>query len=73
MERDVRGRATGAGASSAGRIGQLSCFALADDAITVLANPMIRSIIQSLVAQARRSPDLAAAFTERFQTPRRQA
>jgi hypothetical protein len=48
-------------------------FRPADDAITVLANPMIRSVIQSFVAQARRSPDLAAVFTERFQTPRRQA
>jgi hypothetical protein len=39
----------------------------------VLANPLIRSVIQSLVAQARRSPDLVAVLDGRFQTPRRQA
>ena len=39
----------------------------------MLANPLIRSVIQSLVAQARRSPDLAAVLTERLPNPRRQA
>jgi hypothetical protein len=38
-----------------------------------LANPLIRSVIQSLVAQGRRSPDLAAVFTERLSNPKRQA
>jgi hypothetical protein len=33
-----------------------------------LANPLIRSVIQSLVAQACRSPDLVAVLDERFQT-----
>jgi AcrR family transcriptional regulator len=48
-------------------------LALADDAIAVLANPLVRSVIQSLVAEARRSPDLAAVLTERFRNPRREA
>jgi hypothetical protein len=38
-----------------------------------LANPLIRSVIQSLVAQACRSPDLAAVLDERLPNPRRQA
>ena len=33
-------------------------LALANDAIAVLANPLIRSVVQSLVAEARRSPTL---------------
>jgi AcrR family transcriptional regulator len=48
-------------------------LAIADDAIAVLANPLIRSVIQSLIAEARRSPDLAAVLTERFINPRREA
>jgi len=48
-------------------------LALANDAIAVLANPLIRSVVQSLVAEARRSPDLAAVLTERFVNPRRDA
>jgi AcrR family transcriptional regulator len=48
-------------------------LALANDAIAVLANPLIRSVVQSLVAEARRSPDLAAVLTERFVSPRREA
>jgi AcrR family transcriptional regulator len=47
-------------------------LAVADDAIAVLANPLIRSVIPSLVAEARRSPDLAAVLTERFVNPRRE-
>jgi AcrR family transcriptional regulator len=48
-------------------------LALANDAIAVLANPLIRSVVQSLVAEAHRSPDLAAVLTERFINPRREA
>ena len=47
--------------------------AIAHDAIAVLANPLVRSVIQSLVTEARRSPDLAAVLTERFINPRREA
>ena len=47
--------------------------AIAEDAIALLANPLIRGVIQSLVAQARLSPDLADVLTERFRNPRRQA
>jgi AcrR family transcriptional regulator len=47
--------------------------AIADDAIAVLANPLIPSVIQSLLAEARRSSDLAAVLTERFIKPRREA
>jgi hypothetical protein len=47
--------------------------AIAHDAIAVLANPLVRSVIQSLLTEARRSPDLAAELTERFINPRRQA
>ena len=39
----------------------------------MLANPLVRGVIQSLVAEARRSPDLAAVLTERFSNPRREA
>jgi AcrR family transcriptional regulator len=48
-------------------------LAVAEDAISVLANPLIRSVVQSLVVEARRSPDLAAVLTERFINPRREA
>lgn len=48
-------------------------MAIAEDAIAVLANPLVRSVIQSLVAEARRTPDLAAILTERFVDPRREA
>jgi hypothetical protein len=48
-------------------------LALADDAIDVLANPLILSVVQSLVVEARRLPDLAAVLTERFINPRRDA
>jgi AcrR family transcriptional regulator len=48
-------------------------LAIADDAIAVLANPLIASVIQSLLAEARRSPNLAAVLTERFINPRREA
>ena len=47
--------------------------AIADDAIAVLAKPLIRRVIQSLVAQARLSPELATVLAERFVNPRRQA
>jgi AcrR family transcriptional regulator len=47
--------------------------AVADDAIAVLANHLSRSVIQSLVAEARRTPDLAAVLSERFVKPRREA
>jgi AcrR family transcriptional regulator len=47
--------------------------AIADDAIAVLANPLIPSVIQSLLAEARRSSDLATVLTERFIRPRREA
>jgi AcrR family transcriptional regulator len=47
--------------------------AIARDAIAVLANPLVRSVIQSLLTEARRSPDLAAVLTERFINPRREA
>lgn len=47
--------------------------AIAHDAIAVLANPLVRSVIQSLVTEARRSPDLGAVLTERFINPRREA
>jgi AcrR family transcriptional regulator len=46
--------------------------AIAEDAIAVLANPLVPSVIQSLLAEARRSPDLAAVLTERFIKPRRE-
>lgn len=39
----------------------------------MLANPLVRSVIQSLLTEARRSPDLAAVLTERFFNPRREA
>src|SRR5258705_10134298 len=48
-------------------------MAIAEDAIAVLANPLVRSVIQSLVAEARRTPNLAAILTERFVNPRREA
>jgi hypothetical protein len=48
-------------------------LAIADDAIAVLANPLISGVIRSLLAEARRSPDLAAVLTERFIKPRRKA
>ena len=35
--------------------------------------PLVRSVIQSLLTEARRSPDLAAELTERFINPRREA
>ena len=47
--------------------------AITHDAIAVLANPLVRSVIQSLVTEARRSPDLAAVLAERFINPRREA
>jgi AcrR family transcriptional regulator len=47
--------------------------AIANDAIAVLTNPLIPSVIRSLLAEARRSPDLAAVLTERFIRPRREA
>ena len=47
--------------------------AIADDAIAVLANPLVRNVIRSLIAEAHRSPELAAVLTERFSTPRRRA
>jgi AcrR family transcriptional regulator len=47
--------------------------AIAHDAIAVLTNPLVRSVIQSLLTEARRSPDLAAVLTERFINPRREA
>src|SRR5262249_43813584 len=46
---------------------------IADDAIAVLANPLIPSVIQSLLAEARQSPDLGTVLTERFIRPRREA
>lgn len=48
-------------------------LALVNDAIAVLANPLVRGVIQSLVARARLSPDLDAVLTERFRDPRRAA
>jgi AcrR family transcriptional regulator len=48
-------------------------LAVAEDAISVLANPLIRSVVQSLMVEARRSPDLAAVLAERFINPRREA
>jgi AcrR family transcriptional regulator len=48
-------------------------LALAEDAIAALANPLVRSVIPMLVAEARRSPDLATVLTERFVKPRRDA
>jgi len=48
-------------------------IAIADEAITVLSNPLVRRVIQSLIAEARHSPELAAVLTERFINPRRQA
>ena len=47
--------------------------AIADDAIAVLANPIIPCLIRSLLAEARRLPDLAAVLTEGFSKPRREA
>jgi hypothetical protein len=38
----------------------------------VLSNPLVRRVIQSLVAETRHSPELAAVLTERFTNPRRQ-
>jgi AcrR family transcriptional regulator len=48
-------------------------IAVAEEAITVLSNPLVRRVIQSLVAEARHSPELAAVLAERFINPRRQA
>jgi AcrR family transcriptional regulator len=48
-------------------------LAIADEAIRVLVNPMIRSVVQSLVVEAPRTPDLAAVVANRFITPRREA
>ena len=48
-------------------------IAVAEQAITVLSNPLVRRVIQSLVAEARHSPELAAVLTERFIHPRRRA
>jgi AcrR family transcriptional regulator len=48
-------------------------IAIADEAITVLSNPSVRRVIQSLVSEARQSPELAAVLTQRFINPRRQA
>jgi AcrR family transcriptional regulator len=48
-------------------------IAIADEAIAVLSNPSVRRVIQSLVAEARHSPELAAVLTDRFINPRRLA
>lgn len=48
-------------------------LAIADQAITVLANPLIRRVIGSLIAESQHSPELATVLTERFSKPRRQA
>jgi hypothetical protein len=48
-------------------------IAIADEAIRVLSNPLIRRVIQSLVAEARHSPELAAVRNLRFTNPRRHA
>jgi hypothetical protein len=48
-------------------------LAIADEAITVLANPLVRRVIQSLIAEAPHSPELATVLTERFIKPRRLA
>ena len=48
-------------------------LAIADEAITVLANPVVRRVIQSLIAEAHHSPELATVLTERFIKPRRRA
>jgi AcrR family transcriptional regulator len=48
-------------------------IAVADEAIAVLSNPLVRNVIQSLVAEARYSPELATVLTKCFINPRRQA
>lgn len=47
--------------------------AVAEDAINVLKNPLVRNVIRALVAERRRSPDLDAVITEKFIEPRRAA
>ena len=47
--------------------------AVIDEAIAVVSDPIIRGVIQSLVAEGPRTPDLAAVLTERFRKPRRAA
>jgi hypothetical protein len=48
-------------------------IAIADEAIAVLSDPLVRRVIQSLVTEARHSPELAAVLNEHFINPRRQA
>ena len=48
-------------------------LAVADDAIAAVSNPVVRNVIQSLIAAARHSPELTSVLTERFTKPRRRA
>ena len=45
--------------------------ALIDDLITTLSDPVLRRVLTSLAAEARRSPQLAALLAERSLKPRR--
>jgi hypothetical protein len=45
--------------------------ALIDDLITTLSDPVLRRVLTSLAAEARRSPELAALLAERSLKPRR--
>ena len=47
--------------------------AVIEEAIAVVSDPVVRGVIRALVAEARRSPELAAILTERFRDPRRDA
>ena len=48
-------------------------LAIAEEATTVLANPLVRRVIRALIAEAQHSPELATVLSERFIVPRRRA
>ena len=47
--------------------------AVIDEAVSIVPDPRVRRVIQTLVAEAHRSPGLDAVLTERFRKPRREA
>jgi AcrR family transcriptional regulator len=48
-------------------------LAFVDDALAVLEHPIASRVISDLVAEARRSPELADALYSRYRDPRREA
>jgi hypothetical protein len=48
-------------------------LAFIEDALTVQQHPIASRVISDLLAEARRSPELAEALFARFRDPRREA